>query len=474
VPEAIAAYRDLLRVNPDLPDSWYNLGWLERQTRNFDGALAAYREALDRGVASPEEVHVNRAVILLDHLHRAAEAEAELQAALRLAPDYLPALINLGNLHEDRGERVQARACYTRALEVDGSSALALSRLAGVTEPTRTDDPVITAVQDALTHRSSDHAERANLGFALGRLLDRVGQFDAAFDAYTAANQASRAACGAQFRGYQADAAERLVDRLIAAFPHSAATRAPPEQTSRTQVFICGMFRSGSTLVEQILAAHPSVAAGGELDCIPDMVRRKLQPYPEKAASVDGARLQDLRGEYLRATTALGRGKPVLTDKRPDNFLHLGLIKQLFPDARILHTVRNPLDNILSLYFLHLDPGMAYALDLRDAGHWYLQYRRLMAHWKHLYGDDILDVDYDLLVAEPEPVIAGMLSFVGLPWDDACMRHQHAQREVRTASVWQVREPLHQRSSGRWRNYSRQLHEVRDLIGVAEPPSPGQ
>ena len=129
----------------------------------------------------------------------------------------------------------------------------------------------------------------------------------------------------------------------------------------------------------------------------------------------------------------------------------------MFPDARIVHTLRNPLDNFLSIYFLHLDHSMSYALDLGDIGHYYVQYRRLMAHWKRLYSADILDLDYDALVREPRPAMEQLTAFCGLEWEEACLSFEQSARAVKTASVWQVRERLYRRSSGRWHNYAAQL-----------------
>ena len=156
-----------------------------------------------------------------------------------------------------------------------------------------------------------------------------------------------------------------------------------------------------------------------------------------------------------------------VTDKRPDNFLYIGLIKSLFPDAKIVHTVRDPLDNCLSIYFLHLDHGMSYALDLADIAHYYAQYRRLMAHWKTLYGADIFDLDYDALVREPRPAIERLTQFCGLEWEEACLSFEQAARAVKTASVWQVRERLYQRSSGRWRNYAAHIAPLQTYLRKA-------
>jgi len=467
VAEAIQAYQRLLDVRPDLPESWYNLGWLQRQARQFEAALTSYRQALDRGISEPHEVHLNRAVILSDHLHRPDDAQAELQAALALAPRYGAALLNLGNLHEDRGDRSAAAAAYRRALEVDPGNMLALARLAGVTEPVDADDPIISRLRLALADPHLDGVERADLGFALGRLLDLVGDYDGAFAAFADANAASGASCGSAFRPYDPAAHSGFVDRTIAAFPapSGSAGNGLPE---RVPVFICGMFRSGSTLVEQILAGHPAIAAGGELETLPVLVRTRLQPYPEAAATANEHAIAELRQLYLRELAGIEPDKPRVTDKRPDNFLHIGLIKRLFPTAKIIHTRRNPLDNVLSLYFLQLNPEMAYALDLEHAAHWYLEHDRLMAHWQALYPADIFDIDYDALVVDPEPVIRSALAFLGLGWSDACLDFSRRSGIVKTASVWQVRQPLHRKSSGRWRHYAHHLERVRELLGAGQ------
>ena len=457
--EAIATYQRLLAIKPDLHGSWYNLGWLQKQARQFEEALESYQQALDRGVDDPEEVHLNRAVILSDHLGRPQEALGELEAALAINRDYVPALLNLGNLHEDRGDREAARQAYARAVELEPGNALALARLAGVSDA---DQPLIERVRAAIASPQTDPVDKADLGFALGRLLDQAADYDAAFAAYTAANRASAASYGPQFRGYDRQAAERLVDRLIATFPEPVPTRDADEGAA--PLFICGLFRSGSTLVEQILAGHSRVVAGGELDLLPALAAG-IRPYPEALASADPAVFDQLRRAYVAGLPAVPSGN-IVTDKRPDNFLHIGLIKAMFPEARIVHTVRNPLDNLLSLYFLHLDPGMAYALDLDDAAHWHGQYRRLMAHWKALYGADIHDVDYDELVREPRPVIERLLAFCGLDWEDSCLAFHTIDRTVKTASVWQVREPLYRRSSGRWKNYERHLGPLIDALGT--------
>ncbi|HEU5481506.1 MAG TPA: sulfotransferase [Sphingomicrobium sp.] len=455
VDEAIGAYRELLEREPDLPDSWYNLGYLQRQARQYEAALDSYGQALDRGVRDPEEVHLNRAVILSDHLACPGEAETELKAALKLNPNYLPALLNLGNLHEDLGDRDAAQDAYRRALAAAPADALALSRLAGVLNPgSAAAEELIGQIQRELSSGRSA-GERADIGFALGRLLDGRGDHDAAFTVYEVANKASGERFGPHFSGYGPAEQEQLVDRLIAAFAEPVAD----DSHRDAPIFICGMFRSGSTLVEQILAGHSKVAAAGELDLIPELVRR-IPGYPEAVSAADEETLRSWLDFYRDGLAPFARQGCSVTDKRPDNFLHIGLIKTLFPAARIVHTHRNRLDNLLSLYFLHLGPHMPYALDLRDAAHWYDEQERLMAHWKRLYPNDIFDVDYDALVRDPRSVIESLLAFLGLEWEDSVLNFHERKGAVKTASVWQVREPLHARSSGRWRNYRDQLQSA--------------
>ena len=454
IDDAIAAYRRLLSSNADLPDSWYNLGWLLRQARHFEQALEAYGEALQRGVTGPEEVRLNRAAILADHLSRPDDARAELKQALQLKPHFVPALLNLGNLEEDLGHRDEAQAAYRRALVADPANALALSRLAGVSRIKDARDPLIDRLRNGLDDPSLQASGKADVGFALARLLDMVGEYDGAFEVARAANAASRASFGKSFAGYDPAAQEAFIDRLIAAFPAPVAGAAPDEP--RDFLFICGMFRSGSTLTEQILASHSKVSAGGELDLIPAIVEQ-LTPYPEAVAALSADDLAKLRAAYVGGLERRGLSAPTVTDKRPDNFLHIGLIKALFPGARIVHTRRDPLDNLVSLYFLHLSPDMPYALALDDAAHWLTQHERLMEHWRTLYPDEIHQVDYDRLVTQPREEIAALLRFCGLDWEDAVLDFHAAANPVKTASVWQVRQPLHGRSSGRWRNYAKQL-----------------
>ena len=486
--EAIDAYRRLLALQPELTDCWYDLGYLLKAEGEYDAALEASGEALARGVKAPEEVHLNRGVIYADHLRRDEAAERELRAALGIDPEYFPALLNLGNLQEERGEREAALASYDRLISGKPgkprdarSEALrseALARIAHLRPPRNPDDPLLAQLKATAANVALDHVTRANLLFALGRASDRLGLCDEAFAAFAEANRHARLT-GPTYSRIQA---RRLTDALIRAFSQPLPPAGEKAAVTGIQpLFICGMFRSGSTLVEQVLAAHPGVTAGGELDFLPRLVRGPLAPFPAAMRALDTRRLATLAADYRAHLERLfheahARGA-LVTDKRPDNFLLIGLIKQLFPDARIIHTVRDPLDNGLSIYMQHLDQrAMSYSSDLANIGHYYGQYRRLMAHWQRLYGDSILDFDYDEFVREPRPALERLLAFLGLDWDERCLDFHRLGNTVKTASYWQVRRPLYGEASGRWRNYAAHLGPLLAALreaGVDETSRPG-
>ena len=457
--EAMAAFKAVLAARPDLPDAWFNLAYLQRQAREFEAALESYGEALARGVSGPEEAHVNRAAILSEYLGRTDEAEAELKAAVAANPRFVVAWLNLGNLYEDVGEVAQARQAYERALEAAPGHGRALARLTAIDAFEGEAKARVAALQAALLRPGLTHDEAAEIGFALGNAFDAAGDYDSAFQHYDFANRIVRERLGPGGH-YDAQAQERLIDAIIAAPPPE-----PVEDGSdEAPVFICGMFRSGSTLAEHILGRHSRVTAGGEIDVIPALVGTELQPYPQALTEASPDKLAQLRDAYVDHVRKLYPDAERITDKRPDNFLYIGLIKALFPRAKIVHTVREPLDNILSVYFLYFDDSIRYGWRLDSIAHWFGQYRRLMAHWKSLYGDDIFDLPYDRLVSDPGAVLEKLQNFLGLDREDL-LQERGERSAVRTPSAWQVRKPLHGRSSGRWRNYAAHLGGIRDLVG---------
>ncbi len=326
VPQAIAAYERLLANWPGLTNCWYNLGRLQHRMGDYQGALASYSEALERGIERPEEVHLNRGVIFSDCLRQYGEAEHELDAALALNPAYVPALMNLANLHEDLGRRDLAASVYSRLLDLAPEEPQVLARFAGLTIFSNLDDSLIARLRGVLAKPGTSAADRASVEFALGRALDSCKAYSEAFETYRAANRHSRESAGPSFRDYQLTSAEHFIDKVEAAFAAAHFASAPrtiaPQAAPPSPIFICGMFRSGSTLAEQLIGGHPQVAAGGELDYLPRLVQTHLTPFPESTASVPPQRWRALASEYLDRLHRLFPQASFVTDKRPGNFVY--------------------------------------------------------------------------------------------------------------------------------------------------------
>ncbi|MFN3835602.1 MAG: tetratricopeptide repeat-containing sulfotransferase family protein [Glycocaulis sp.] len=468
----IAAYRKVLGDHPSLADFWFDLGYYLRKNDQPTEALEAYDKALALGADGPEIVHLNRAVIFSDDLLDDERALGALDAALECNPACLPALLNLGNLREERGELDAAIACYERMLAAPatedgraGDHAVeAQARLVRLQALSGGGDAALVRLRADFESGDRLPAElRAKLGFTLGQVLDRLGRYEEAFDAFLKANAIARAGCPP----YDRARTERAVDALITA---------PVPDRSRSGsgggadlIFICGLHRSGSSLIERVLSMHPRVSASGELGFIQRLAGRELAPFPAGLAGLDRQRSAELAERY-RARLALlhpgaGKADSVYTDKRPQNFLLIGLVLTLFPEARIIHTVRDPRDIMISMFGQYLDPrGAAYSTRLEDIAHYMGLHRKLADHWRSLYPQSILDFDYDAFVRSPQDGLEALTEFAGLDADPGLLDFHRKPGTVRTASYWQVRSPLNTASSGRWRAYAEQMEPALRLL----------
>lgn len=453
--EAIDAYRQLLTAEPARPDAWFNLGWLLRQERRYAESLDAYGQALAHGVGHAEEVHVNRAAILSERLYRNDEARDALMAAIAIAPRFTTARLNLGQLEEDEGNRAAARAAYDAVVAYEPGNARAHARLAALDVLEGHADAAIARLPDVAAGQQT-HEGAAEASFALANALDAVGRYDEAFVCLERANALGRQASRVGFdpAGYN-----RLIDALIEAFPAPVDRRAGNARDNPQPVFICGMFRSGSTLCEQTIARHSRVTSGGELEALPAMIGA-IPDFPK--TEVD---FRTLRDRYRRELASLFPDADIVTDKRCDNFLYIGAIKAMFPGARIVHSVRDPVDTALSILFLHFADDISYGWRIEDIVHYWRGYRRLMAHWQRLYPD-IVTFDYDAFVRAPEEQARELFASLNLDWEPGCNPRNAVNTDVRTASAWQVRQPVHAKSSGRQANYAGHITPWRALFSA--------
>jgi tetratricopeptide (TPR) repeat protein len=454
---AIRQHEQLLAREPGNAVGHFNLALLYKAARRYDDAAASYLRSIELGIDHVEEVYSNLGV-LYSEMRQPERAREMYERSLALVPDYVPAMFNLAGLLEEQGRRDQAVELFERILASDPRYWEALSRLANAQRIENADDPLIASLRAAVAATANEPAAREGLLFALGKALDDFGDYGEAFEAYRQANE-----LGKQLRGrYDAERAERGIESMLARFDDHWLSQAQTSGTA-SPIFICGMYRSGSTLIEQILSAHASVQMGGELDVLPWLLNERLKPFPQRLAEVTPAELSAVADEYMATVQGLFPAAAHVTDKRPDNVLHLGLIRAMFPAARIVVTRRELRDNCLSVYFQQLGAQLSYATDLADTAHYYRLQERLLERWHALLGTNIFTVDYDELVRDPEPVLRALLEFLGLPWDAACLEFQQARSQVKTASVWQVREPLHTRSSGRWQNYRPYIKPIEAL-----------
>ena len=448
--DAEVSYRSFIEAAPQHAVARFNFACFLRRRGRLDEALEEHQAALDLAIEQPEEVLSNMAVIQTE-LRRDAAAKLLLERALAINPTYLPALFNLALYHEEYGDRALALGLFRRILDLDPAWTDALVRIAHAERVTDPEGDVVRRLRRAVRRSSLDPLARESLYFALGKALDDCGRYADAFEQYSEGNRISRA----RLSRYDPGTVERGVDQVIEAFGPERIAGAKPA-SDKPLVFITGMYRSGSTLFEQVLAAHPRVTAGGELDWF---MRFPLSLDPNDWTTIAGGYLDHLRTRFA--------GADIVTNKRPDAFAYLGMLKAVFPNARFVNTVRDPRDIALSIWFQQFDGRLGYAADLVNIAHHHRQYAKLMAHWRRLFGGNIFDADYDAFVRDPRRETERLLEFVGLGWHEGCLDFQRNANRVRTASVTQVREPLYRNSSGRWRNYERQLAPLVLEFGAA-------
>ena len=451
---AIAVYDRFILRQPSAATAHFNLALLYRKEKRYEEARSAYEKAIEFGISDPQEVYSNLGVLYAE-LRDSEKATTMYHRALEIAPDYLPALFNMAGLLEELGERQEAIRYYQKILAIEPRHHESRARIVHATRISSDQDALLMELQRAITGADNDRFGLETLHFALGKALDDLGRYEEAFGAYRIANELARS----RVPTYDRVATEQAFDQLIKLFDADWVENARSSSTF-APVFICGLFRSGSTLIEQLLCSHPEVTAGGELDLLPWLLARRFMSYPQGAAHAPKDLIQTVADEYQSRVRELLPAADTVTDKRPDNFLHLGLIKAMFPSARIVFTRRNAIDNCLSIYFQQLGGALSYSTDIEDTLHYFKQHERLMAHWEKCIGNGIHTVVYEDLIRDPEPVLRRLFHFLDLDWDDRCLDFTQAGNLVKTASVWQVREELHSKSVGRRHNYASQLRHI--------------
>jgi Tfp pilus assembly protein PilF len=394
-----------------------------------------------------------------------AEASQSFRAALKNGENFA-VLCGIADNLIDQGEQDEAIHLLERARQLAPEQPLPYALLARSRYYRDAGHPHIAFLKNRLKTGNLPPFARLGFHFTLGEVFDKLELWDEAFAHFRAGNDLNR-----KKFSFAIEEATTYVDREIQAFDPkyvAAASEFVPAGTGAGLIFVVGIPRSGTTLIEQILASHPDVRAGGERNDVAkiamNLCAQQPEPYPagirhlDREAIVAGAR------QHLENVSRLARGAAHFVDKQPGNFFKIGLIHMLFPGAKIVHCRRSALDTCFSCYCKNL-LNVLYSHDLTTLGLFYREYERMMAHWHSVLPGRILDVQYEDLVRDPEPQIRRLIAYCELPWHDACLKPHETKRVVQTASATQVKQPIHTGSIGRWKHYEKHLQPLFDALG---------
>ena len=512
--EAAAAHRKVLALTPDDPHTLDNLALALKDLEQLDEAAAVLRRAIAID-ASRDKYHLHYGSVLLaqDQIEEAAAeteralaldpnnhesanlmgriafargdlgaALAHYRRALSIKPDLADAHNNMGNALKELGRLSDARNAYLEALRLDAGMTGVYLNLSD-SKTFTPDDPHLAAMEALAANADGLSAsDRMKLDFALGKAYADVKDYGRSFRHLVAGNASKRKSIS-----YDEKSVFALFDRIEKVFrPELIAVKSGHGDPSRVPIFIVGMPRSGTTLIEQIIASHPLVHGAGELHTLDEVIRSVRAPdgglsaFPEFVGAINARGLQMIGARYvaLLRERAAKDGKPDtphITDKMPSNYCYAGLIHLVLPNAKIVHTVRYPVDNCISCFSKLFVAEQDHTYDLGELGRYYRRYQRLMAHWRRvLPAGRILDVQYEDVVADLESQARRIIAHCGLPWDDRCLSFHATERPVRTASASQVRQPIYESSVGRWRAYEEHIGPLLNALGIDQevPPPP--
>jgi tetratricopeptide (TPR) repeat protein len=428
--EALAAASHLAKIEPDNPETWITIAAVSGRLMRQEQALEAYEQAA------------------------------------RLQPAEVRLRMSIGHVQKTLGRRAASEASYKAALAMDPGIAEAYWSLADL-KNYAFGDAEVAAMQRLLVSDPREGKNEAQLHFALGKAFEQRAQYPEAFAHYAKGNALRRREAPFDIENF-----ERRSARIRAAFDAQFfAARGGRGDQSPAPIFIVGLPRSGSTLIEQILASHSRVEGTMELPNILNIVRELgdlsagRDGYPESVRTLSAAQLDALGARYIKETTPLRSGRERFTDKLPNNFSHVGLIHAILPRATIIDARRHPMDSCFSTFKQHFAEGQTFSYDLEDLGRYYRCYLSVMDHWDAVLPGKVLHLQYEDLVAAPEANIRRLLEHCGLAFEPACVNFHETSRPVRTASAEQVRQPLYSSGVGYWRHFGQQLEPLRRALG---------
>jgi tetratricopeptide (TPR) repeat protein len=458
---AIIAYHRATELLPSLTEAWFRAGALVYMLGHRDEAIGCFRRAASTG-SNTVFGRLGKARALLTE-DRNEEAEQVLRKTLALDPTNAMAHDLLGNLLTEFGRFDEARESFGRAIAIAPLLAGSYYELVRCRRVSSQDDGLLPRMEAALATPGLEAAQRLRLHLAIGKVAEDLGDYALAMQHFDAADAVRRATAPFDWASFSSE-----IDRLIArSTPVWIARASEFGNSDASPVLIVGMPRSGTTLVEQIVSMHPEVAPGGELHF---WTQRGAAWQRSGAAGNDRPFLAKAAADYLRVLHAIAPKAARVTDKMPFNFLWAGLIHVAFPRAIIIHCRRSAIDTALSIHQTHFHPGLAFPTGGAELVAYFHGYQRLMHHWRSvLPADRFLEVDYEDLTREPEPVIRRIIAACGLAWHDSCLRPELNPRAVKTPSKWQTRQSIYRTSVARWRRYEPWLGPLGALADDGSP-----
>ncbi len=467
--EAILAYQRAQEIDPANPDPYNNLGGVFLDGEEFDKAVSHFNRAIEINPRHVEACHgLGNALVAQGDMEGGISAY---KRTLEINSAHSGAWGDLANALGDMGDLDQAIEAYRRAIEV-GSSPGDMYRSLSTLKKFTDYDQDIRAMEALYTARSTPSEQKMYLAYGLGKAFEDIGEYQKSITFILDAARLKRKTVN-----YSGVKTEELFNRIQTRFSRQTLTAAAKGGCQdATPVFVLGMPRSGTSLVEQILASHPQVYGAGELKILSGMAREFVltnESFEDTGtvSNLSAKNLEMMGKQYITALRKHSDTARYITDKLPQNFLYIGMIKLILPNAKIIHCCRDPMDNCLSLLKNYFSGAIDYSYDQTELGHYYRLYLSLMDHWKSVFAGQIYDLSYETLVSEPEQQISRLLAHCQLSQESECYNFHQTRRKVRTASNAQVRRPVYRDSVKLWKRYEASLEPLKNTIyGIAEKP----
>jgi tetratricopeptide (TPR) repeat protein len=462
--ESIFYFRQAIEMNRSCFDAYLNLGNLLSELNRYEDALLNYEKAIE---CEPSQMdaysHRGNA---LKNLNRFEEAAGSYKKAIELNPDFADAWTGLARLQLELGSFEEAEKHYGKAHSINPEMVDPLCGLAEV-KGYRVEGPIVSEIEKRLSDEDLTSNERAQLIHAFAKICDEAGRYDEAFERFSESKKLLK-------NNFDIEKVASSYSALASLFSREfVASRNGFGLPDERPVFVVGMPRSGTTLVEQILTSHHQIDGLGELRNI-HIISKSLGGGIENpvqfAEAVRRLTIRDTAKMAQKYCEVFSRSKKQfvrLIDKNPHNFEMLGIIALLFPKAHIIHCRRDPLDTCVSMYTHKFSREHGYNQDFSVLGRYYREYEKLMEHWKNALPIKIFEFDYEKNIEDIESLSRSAISFLGLEWDPNCLNYYKHSRRVATPSLWQVRQPLYSKSVGRWRHYEKHLGPLKEALGAS-------